>query len=134
MKAKFVRRFYYYGLVLFFAAATGTVFAQPVILTPPAPDKPRINGPDIFGVRPGSPLLYTIPATGKRPMTFSATNLPSGLKLDQTTRRISGSLQSEIQLDKICCCTGENAIKWSKGDSDNGVFTGSEIINTPNPM
>ena len=46
------------------------------ILTPPAPPTPRINGPDVFGVRPGSPVLYTIPATGDRPMTFSAKNLP----------------------------------------------------------
>ena len=44
------------------------------IRTPPAPDTPRINGPDIFGVRPGSPFLYTIPATGDRPMTFSVDN------------------------------------------------------------
>jgi hypothetical protein len=41
------------------------------ILTPPAPATPRINGPNVFGVRPGSPFLYTIPATGERPMTFS---------------------------------------------------------------
>ena len=46
------------------------------ILTPPAPATPRINGPNIFGVRPGSLFLYTIPATGDRPMTFSVENLP----------------------------------------------------------
>jgi len=32
--------------------------------------------PNIFGVRPSSPVLYPIPATGRRPMTFSATGLP----------------------------------------------------------
>jgi alpha-galactosidase len=63
------------------------------ILTPPAPATPRINGPDIFGVRPGSPVLYTIPATGDRPMTFSVKNLPSGLKVDSKTGRITGLLQ-----------------------------------------
>ena len=42
------------------------------IRTPPAPATPRINGPTVFGVSPGSPLLYTIPATGDRPMEFSA--------------------------------------------------------------
>src|SRR5208282_44006 len=63
------------------------------ILTPPAPATPRINGPDVFGVRPGSPFLYTIPATGDRPMTFSATNLPWGLKLDSKTGRITGKLK-----------------------------------------
>jgi alpha-galactosidase len=70
---------------------TNTVVA-PYILTPPAPATPRINGPDVFGVRPGSPFLYTIPATGDRPMTFSVKNLPAGLKLDSKTGRITGSL------------------------------------------
>ena len=73
------------------AADTNTP-AAPYILTPPAPATPRINGPDVFGVRPGSPFLYTIPATGDRPMTFSAKNLPAGLKLDSQTGRITGSL------------------------------------------
>ena len=73
-------------------AADGNAPAAPYLLTPPAPATPRINGPDIFGVRPGSPFLYTIPATGDRPMTFSAKNLPAGLKLDSQTGRITGSL------------------------------------------
>lgn len=60
------------------------------ILTPPPPDTPRINGPRVFGARPGSVFLYTIPATGKRPMTFSADGLPAGLKLDPATGRITG--------------------------------------------
>src|ERR1700760_2570195 len=62
------------------------------IRTPKAPATPRINGPDIFGARPGNPFLYHIPATGDRPMTFSANGLPSGLKLNETTGDISGSL------------------------------------------
>ena len=37
----------------------------PYILTPPAPATPRINGANVFGVRPGSPFLFTIPATGE---------------------------------------------------------------------
>ncbi len=63
---------------------------EPCILTPPAPPQPRINGPKVFGVRPGNPLLYTIPATGRRPMRFSASDLPAGLKLDESTGRITG--------------------------------------------
>jgi hypothetical protein len=46
------------------------------IRTPKAPATPRINGPEIFGVRPGNPFLYHIPATGDRPITFSASDLP----------------------------------------------------------
>ncbi len=65
------------------------------ILTPPASETPRINGPKVFGVRPGSPFLYTIPATGRRPMTFSADQLPSGLKLDKKNGRITGVLNTK---------------------------------------
>ena len=64
----------------------------PAPLTPPPAPAPRINGPKVFGVRPGSPFLYTIPATGTPPITFSADNLPSGLTLDPATGRITGTL------------------------------------------
>ena len=65
----------------------------PEILTPKPAPTPRINGPKIFGVRPGSPFLYSIPATGDRPMRFSADKLPRGLKLDSKTGRITGVLK-----------------------------------------
>jgi len=64
-----------------------------VILTPKAGPAPRVNGPKIFGVRPAHPFLYTIPATGERPMTFSAENLPKGLALDPRTGQITGRIQ-----------------------------------------
>jgi alpha-galactosidase len=63
-----------------------------VILTPKESPAPRINSTQVFGVRPGSPFLYTIAATGDRPMTFSARHLPHGLKLDKQTGQITGSL------------------------------------------
>ena len=74
-------------------AAAGAV--APYVLTPAAPATPRINGASVFGVRPGSPFLYTIPATGERPMTFSAKNLPRGLKLDAKTGHITGTLKNK---------------------------------------
>lgn len=63
-----------------------------VILTPPAPRAPRINGASVFGARPGHPFLFQIPATGERPMKFSATHLPAGLQLNPDTGFISGTL------------------------------------------
>jgi len=66
--------------------------STPYVLTPRPPDVPRINGAKIFGVRPGNPILYTISATGKRPMKFAAKNLPKGLTLDEITGRITGTL------------------------------------------
>jgi alpha-galactosidase len=71
---------------------TPTTLPTPEILTPPSPEIPLIHGPKVFGVHPGSPFLYTIPATGDRPMTFSAPGLPDGLKLDTATGQITGKL------------------------------------------
>jgi alpha-galactosidase len=81
-------------------AAPVTMSAPPedaVILTPPAPPTPRINGAKIFGVRPGNPFLFTIAATGDQPMTFSAENLPEGLTLDPATGRITGQINQASQ-------------------------------------
>lgn len=38
------------------------------ILTPKPGTEPRINGTKIFGVKPGSPFLFKIAATGEKPM------------------------------------------------------------------
>jgi alpha-galactosidase len=65
---------------------------EEVILTPKPADTPQINGPFAVGVRPGSPVLYTIPATGVRPMRFGAENLPAGLTLDARSGQITGSI------------------------------------------
>ena len=63
----------------------------PVILTPRPSSLPRINGARVFGARPGNPFLFTIAATGTRPMKFSADGLPAGLALDSVRGRISGT-------------------------------------------
>lgn len=69
--------------------------AKAEIRTPKAPATPRINGPGIFGVRPGHPFLYHIPATGDRPLEFSVNGLPAGLKVDSKTGLITGTLPKE---------------------------------------
>ncbi len=60
------------------------------ILTPAPKPTPRLTGPQIFGVTPGNPFLFTVTATGDRPMTFGATGLPSGLQIDPASGRITG--------------------------------------------
>jgi alpha-L-fucosidase len=66
---------------------------QALVLTPKPGPAPRINGAQVFGVRPGSPFLFTIPASGERPMTFAVDGLPSGLSVDTSTGRITGVLK-----------------------------------------
>ena len=84
--------------VLEFAGAAPTMglpaasAEEAVLLTPPAPAEPRINGPTVYGVRPGSPFIYRIPATGRRPMTFAAAGLPAGLTLDAQSGIITGQI------------------------------------------
>jgi alpha-galactosidase len=62
-------------------------------VTPKPSPRPRINGAKVFGVRPGSPFLYTIPATGKRPIQFESVGLPEGLTLDAKSGHITGELR-----------------------------------------
>ena len=75
--------------------ALAPAMEENVVLTPQPPASPRINGPSVFGVRPGSPFLYRIPATGDRPMQFAVDGLPAGLKLDPATGQITGRLESK---------------------------------------
>ena len=51
-----------------------------VILTPKPGPQPKINGPRLFGARPGHPFVYRIPCTGTRPITFAADNLPGRIE------------------------------------------------------
>jgi alpha-galactosidase len=67
----------------------------PYILTPYVTAKPKINGPTVYGERPGNPFLYKIPATGKKPLIFSADGLPAGLILDSNTGIITGTVANK---------------------------------------
>ncbi|MGC3989380.1 MAG: putative Ig domain-containing protein [Chthoniobacteraceae bacterium] len=119
-------------LVAAMAATTSAFAATPpavVILTPAAPDTPRINGPSIFGVRPGSPFLYAIPATGKRPLTFAVEGLPAGLKLDAETGEITGSLATAGAVTVTLHAT--NAL--GTADKKFRIVVGDQIALTP-PM
>jgi alpha-galactosidase len=61
------------------------------IRTPKPGAVPQINGPKVYGARPGHPFLYRIPCTGSRPMRFEAKGLPKGLTLDAKQGILSGS-------------------------------------------
>ena len=101
----------------------------PAPLTPPAPDTPRINGASVFGVRPGSPFLYTIPSTGDRPMIFAAEGLPAGLTLDAGTGSITGKLTKAGEYPILLIATN------AKGEARRTfkIVAGEQIALTP-PM
>lgn len=61
------------------------------ILTPKEPEKSRYNGAVVYGLRPGSPLIFRLPVSGVRPMRFSAENLPEGFHLDADKGILTGS-------------------------------------------
>lgn len=62
------------------------------IRTPKAPETPRINGSIVFGVRPGNPILYQVPVTGKRPIVYGVKGLPDGVTFDAKTGRLGGKI------------------------------------------
>jgi alpha-galactosidase len=90
------------------------------ILTPPPSSKPRINGAKIVGVRPGHPLLYTIAATGDRPMFFLGIDLPPGLTLDTKTGRITGSVCRPGKYKALLSCFNQRGITIRELEIDVG--------------
>ncbi|PTT00938.1 alpha-galactosidase [Pedobacter sp. HMWF019] len=76
-------------------AAIGAAGQEAEILTPKPGPVPKINGPKIYGCRPGHPFLYRIPATGIRPISFSARGLPQGLRIHKETGIITGQIQKK---------------------------------------
>ncbi len=123
-----------YTLVVLFAATclhpqiTAAHAANELeILTPPPAPQPRINGARIFGVHPGNPLLYTVAATGKRPMKFSIANLPEGLQIDETTGQITGSLTERGTYHVMV--RAENAL--GHAERELRIVVGDKLLLTP---
>jgi alpha-galactosidase len=100
-----------------------------VILTPQPGPRPRINGAAVFGVRPGSPFLFTIAATGQRPMSFTAEGLPAGLTLNAASGVISGTIADRAPRTYRVTLKAKNAL----GEASRGlrVVVGERICLTP---
>ncbi|WP_292939882.1 glycoside hydrolase family 27 protein [Mucilaginibacter sp. 44-25] len=62
----------------------------PYLLTPAPSQKPEFNGASVLGVHPGSPVIYKIAASGKKPFKYRLQNLPKGLAFDQEKGLITG--------------------------------------------
>jgi alpha-galactosidase len=99
------------------------------IRTPKSPMAPRINGPSVFGVRPGNPVLYDIPVTGEHPLQITVTGLPKGLQFDPQRAEITGALSK----------TGEHRLAFhaknaqGRTDKEFKILVGETIALTP-PM
>ena len=110
--------------------AVGPPGEEKVILTPKPGPEPRINGPLVYGVRPGRPFIYRIPATGRRPMTFSAVSLPPGLTLDPKT----GIMTGRAPLEKgDCALTLRVRNAFGRAERSFTIVVGDTLALTP-PM
>ena len=47
----------------------------------PFEGKPALHLPPVYGISTGKPLLFRIPATGRRPISFSVSGLPDGVSV-----------------------------------------------------
>lgn len=101
----------------------------PYILTPKSAETPSIKGAKVVGVCPGKVFLFTIPATGLRPMTFDAQNLPDGLILDKKTGIITGKVEKQGEYHVTL------TVKNIKGEDTNmlTIKVGEQNVLTP-PM
>ncbi|MCC7496380.1 MAG: hypothetical protein IT160_02305 [Bryobacterales bacterium] len=108
----------------------GSAAAEGPILTPPPPAAPRINGPRIYGARPGRPFLFRIPCTGQRPIRFSAAHLPAPLVLDPASGIISGATPKVVKTYRIRL-SASNA--HGKAEREFRLVVGDKLALTP-PM
>ena len=99
------------------------------ILTPAAPAVPRFNTTELYGVRPGSPVIFRFGVSGDKPIKYSAENLPEGLALNPDNGALSG------KIDKVGSYTFTVKARNAKGEAAQRftLRVGSKIALTP-PM
>ena len=138
MKKQLLFRFveFFIWMSIFSITFESLAFSRPVlssdskeIYTPAPKPWPRINGPQVYGCRPGHPFLYRIPCQGERPITFSAKGLPKELKLDPATGIITGTTPAKGEYLVIIRAVN------SKGQSKRAfkIMAGDRLALTP-PM
>ncbi|MEO7715530.1 MAG: NPCBM/NEW2 domain-containing protein [Capsulimonas sp.] len=103
--------------------------SDPSIAMSTAPAAPHIHGPSVVGVFTGTPIIWTVPVTGKRPLAFSVKQLPKGVEFDKTRGIFTGSI----------AIPGDHAVRVSvkneKGRDTSTVHfvVGNTLTETP-PM
>jgi alpha-galactosidase len=75
-----------------FASADAEAAQTTITISMTAPGAaPRILGPQVIAAKPAASMLYTLAATGAKPLTFTATGLPTTLALNVATGSITGT-------------------------------------------
>lgn len=117
------------GLLFSFGQKKSVVLNDIELYTPAPKLQPRINGPLVYGCRPGHPFLYRIPCQGERPIQFSVKGLPSGLKFNSSTGIITGTVPSKGEYEVIIQASN------SKGKDKRNfkIVAGDKLALTP-PM
>lgn len=99
----------------------------PYLLTPKPSDAPRINGPKVFGAHPGNPFLFTIPVSGRRPITYEVEGLPRGLVADKNTGVISGKVLEKGEYNVLLSVNNS----FGNDQRDLKIVVGDKLALTP---
>ena len=100
------------------------------IVSAATPDKfPHFNGAMVVGIRPNTPLVYSLTVSGERPLEFSASGLPSGLTLDPHIGIITGQLKAAGSFSFTA--TAKNSA--GKSSANIKIICGDTLALTP-PM
>ena len=97
------------------------------ILTPPPKNEPAIHSPLVFGVTPGNPFFYTIAASGRRPMEFSADGLPKELTVNPSSGIITGKISQKGEYKVILKARNE----YGEASEQLTIKAGDTIALTP---
>jgi len=98
------------------------------ILTPAPAKAPRINGPKVYGARPGKEFIYRIPCQGRRPIRFEVDGLPSTLKLNADKGILTGKTPGKKDVYTMTF-TAKNA--YGEASRPFTLVVGENIALTP---
>lgn len=112
----------------YYLSCSAIPLAAEDIRTPQDPPTPHINGPKIYGARPGHEFVYRIPCTGLRPINFSVRNLPVELHLNVRSGVISGRVPDTVGQYKLTIVAVNSAGKATRPFT---IMVGDQLGLTP---
>lgn len=104
-----------------------TSLEQRLVLAAKPEVAPQFNGARVIGIRPNTPLIYSLAVSGARPVSFSVKHLPRGLKLDAKTGIITGSLKQAGEF----AFTAAAKNSAGKAKAELKIVVGDQLALTP---